>query len=207
MSMCSASLRGGAIVDDLERHRLALTRHCARMLSSPSDAEDAVQETLLRAWRSHRRYEGRSSLLSWLYRIATNVCIDMMNDRSRRAVPVEPVRLEGAPIEAGADTDPAVRTLARETFGLALVAAIERLPARQRAVLLLREVLCWKACEVAELLGTSVAAVNSTLQRARAALDGGRVDPEATVMQDSHRQMLASYLVALESHNFACKIS
>ena len=202
MSIGSASIRFGPIEDYLERHRGALTRHCARMLSSTSEAEDAVQETLLRAWRSQRQYEGRSSLHSWLYRIATNVCIDMLNDRSRRAVPVEPVQLEDAPIEAGVDTDPAARTLAREAFGLALAAAIERLPARQRAVLLLREVLCWRANEVAEVLGTSTAAVNSALQRARATLDDAGADAGVTVMTDSHRQLLSSYLAAFEGYDF-----
>ena len=206
MSTGSATMRAGPIQDDLERHRLALTRHCTRMLASTCDAEDAVQETLLRAWRSRRQYEGRSSLHSWLYRIATNVCIDMLSDRSRRAVSVEPAQVEGAPIEAGADTDPAARTLRRETFGLALVAAIERLPARQRAVLLLREALDWRASEIAELFGTSVPAVNSALQRARARLDGGGAEADLTptpVMKDQHRQLLASYLAGFEAGNFA----
>ena len=208
MSVGSLSMRVGGIEDDLEHHRHALTRHCTRMLSSPSEAEDAVQETLLRAWRSQRQYEGRSSLHSWLYRIATNVCIDMLNDRSRRPVPVEPVQLEGTSIQAGADVDPAARALARETLGLALMAAVERLPERQRAVLLLREVLGWRASEAAELLGTSTVAVNSALQRARATLDGDSVRADQmprAVMKDSHRELLASYLAAFEGYSFAHK--
>jgi RNA polymerase sigma-70 factor (ECF subfamily) len=165
------------IEDDLERHRVVLTGHCARMLGSRSDAEDAVQETLLRAWRGHGRFQGRSELRSWLYRIATNVCIDMLNARSRRPTPLDPAPLESLPLEAGADSDPAARALAREAFELALLEAIERLPARQRAVMFLREAFGWRASEVAEMLGISVAAVNSSLQRARATLDASHAAP------------------------------
>jgi RNA polymerase sigma-70 factor, ECF subfamily len=201
MSIVSGPIEVPRIEDDLERHRVALTRHCARMLGSRSEAEDAVQETLLRAWRGHAKFQGRSALPSWLHRIATNVCIDMLNDRSRRAVPVDPAPLQSAPIEADTDTDPVAQTLVRETFRLALLAAIERLPARQRAVLLLREVMCWRASEVAELLGTSTAAVNSALQRARTALDSrpaGTSDTMTAAVDDSHRKLVASYLSAFE---------
>jgi RNA polymerase sigma-70 factor (ECF subfamily) len=170
MSIAAEPVKHGAIDSDLEQYRIALTRHCSRMLGSPSEAEDAVQETLLRAWRSHARFERRCATHIWLRRIATNVCIDMLHGRSRRAEPVDPATLANACLEAGAETDPAAQVLARENFRLAMLTATERLPARQRAVLLLREGLCWKASEVAEHLGTTSAAVNSALQRARGSL-------------------------------------
>lgn len=195
-----AGVRG--IEADLERHRAALTRHCARSLGSWSEAEDAVQETLLRAWRGQDRFQGRSSVTSWLYRIATNVCIDMLTGRARRAVPIDPELLQSAPLPAGPDNDPAERALTREAFRLALLAAVERLPARQRAVLLLREVMCWPASEVAALLGTSTAAVNSALQRARAALDPGpRAEDTKPSVDGSNQELLASYLAAFESYD------
>jgi RNA polymerase sigma-70 factor, ECF subfamily len=194
MSVMSA--RATVREDDFERHRAQLTRHCARLLRSPSEAEDAVQETLLRAWRSHSRFEGRSGLYSWLYRIATNVCMDMLKDRSRRPVPFEATPLQSDPIEPCVETDPAEQALARETFRLALVAALERLPARQRAVLLLREVLCWRASEVAELLGTSIPAVNSALQRARTALEAGAAADSTAAPGCSREELLGSYLSA-----------
>jgi RNA polymerase sigma-70 factor, ECF subfamily len=208
MSVDSGTVEARRIEDDLERHRVALTRHCTRMLGSRSEAEDAVQETLLRAWRSHTRFQGRSALHSWLHRIATNVCIDMLNDRSRRAVPVDPAPLQSAPLEAGAETDPAAQTLSRETFRLALLTALERLPARQRAVLLLRDVLCWRASEVAALLGTSTAAVNSALQRARAALAStSDTDTSSAAITDSHQKLLASYLAAFKSYDITAHAS
>jgi RNA polymerase sigma-70 factor (ECF subfamily) len=179
MSVGSARIAAPRIEDDLERHRAALTRHCGRMLGSPAEAEDAVQETLLRAWRGHARFERRARLQTWLYRIATNVCIDMRNDRSRSAVTLdpEPLESEGAAVEIDADSDPLARALDREAFRLALRTAVERLPARQRAVLFLREALDWSAAETAELLDTSPAAVNSALQLARATLECDRVVP------------------------------
>jgi RNA polymerase sigma-70 factor (TIGR02960 family) len=173
----------------LEPYRVELTAYAYRMLGSSFEAEDAVQETLLRAWRGYQGFEGRSGLRSWLYRIATNVCLDMLRGRSRRAMPmdlgpaataevslgqplpdaawVEPIPDDRVLPDGG---DPAVLTEARETIRLAFMAALQRLPPRQRAVLILREVLRWKAAEVAELLDTSVASVNSALQRARATL-------------------------------------
>ena len=156
-----------------------------------------MQETLLRAWRGQRRFEGRCRLGSWLQRIATNVCIDMLGARSRRAVPVDPSSLQDASLEADADTDPAAQALTRETFRLALLLALERLPARQRAVLMLREALSWKASEIAELLGTSDAAVNSALQRARASLEStGPDDYGELSADDSAESLMASYLAA-----------
>src|SRR5438132_3165749 len=183
----------------LEGHRVELTGYCYRMLGSPFEAEDAVQETFIRAWRGFDRFEGRAELRSWLYRIATNVCLDMLTGRERRARPMdlgparEPVEanlntlpevtwIEPVPdtLVLSADGDPAEVAATRETIRLAFVAALQHLPARQRAVLILCEVLRWKASEVAELLETSVASVNSALQRARATLEASRVSVETT---------------------------
>src|SRR5881394_2732849 len=166
----------------LEQHRAELIGYCYRMLGSPFDAEDAVQETLLRAWRGIERFEGRAALRSWLYRIATNVCLDHLSGRARRARPMdlgpamapELENLAMLPtatwIEPLPASDPAEIAAGRETVRLAFVAALQLLPPRQRAALILREVLHWQAAEVAELLETSVASVNSAQQRARATL-------------------------------------
>jgi RNA polymerase sigma-70 factor (ECF subfamily) len=204
-----------------EQHRSELTAHCYRMLASPFEAEDAVQETFIRAWRGFDRFEGRSALRSWLYSIATNVCLDMLGGRERRARPMD---LGGAqspdvanlntlgettwiqPIPSSliaAEGDPAEVAVARETVRLAFVAALQHLPPRQRAVLILREVLRWKASEVAELLDTSVASVNSALQRARATL--AERDLSATDLStppdEADRELLARYVEAFESYD------
>jgi RNA polymerase sigma-70 factor (ECF subfamily) len=203
MTATSDAVQGRRVEHDFERYRVALTRRCTYMLGSRSDAEDAVQETLLRAWRHHERFQGRCRLDSWLHRIATNVCVDMLNARSKRAEPVDPASLQSAPLEVAtdSDTDPAEQTLTDEAFRLALVVAIERLPARQRAVLTLREVFGWRTSEVAELLGISAPAVNSLLQRARASLEPGRTHtraPSLVSVADSREELLASFLAGFE---------
>lgn len=206
---------------DLEFHRPALTGHCYRMLGSAFDAEDAVQETMIRAWRSRDQFDGRASVKTWLYRIATNVCLDELKDRGRRALPVE----EGSPssgappIEAltqrpsaywiqpipdanvlPADADPAERAMLKQSIRLAFIAALQNLTPKQRAVLLLMEVLECSAAEVAETLGTSVASVNSALQRARATLD--RRDPEEPAeLSETQRGMLNRYVAAFERYD------
>ena len=190
MEAASSALGQGFDVH-MERHRRELTGYCYRMLGAGSEAEDAVQETFLRAWRSRGSFEGRASLRSWLYRIATNVCLDMPQRPQRRARPMDLVSpsttatavLNELPeyrwVQPVADTrvlspesDPAEVAALRESIRLAFVAALQHLPPRQRAVLILREVLHWQASEVAALLETSTASVNSALQRARATLDG-----------------------------------
>lgn len=204
MSVVAGAVEARQVHDDLELHRAALTRHCTRMLGSRSEAEDAVQETLLRAWRSHAGFDGRCRLGSWLHRIATNVCIDMLNAGSRRALPADPVWLQALPLAAGAESDPAERALGQETFRLALLVAVERLPARERAVLVLRDALCWKANEVGELLGISDAAVNSALYRARARVrssgpEAGGAGWASSSSGNSRQKLLASCLAAVES--------
>jgi RNA polymerase sigma-70 factor, ECF subfamily len=212
----------GELEQRLEEHRGELTAHCYRMLGSPFEAEDAVQETFIRAWRGYERFEGRAALRSWLYRIATNVCLDMLGGKERRARPMDlgpasepdiaylttaPEVTWIEPIPNGrvvpAEADPAEAAVTRETIRLAFIAALQHLPPRQRAVLILCEVLRWKASEVAELLDTSVASVNSALQRARATLDAQQVsatDP-APQLDESSRELLARYVAAFEAYD------
>ena len=206
---------------NLEQHRAELNAYCRRMLGSSFEAEDAVQDTLVRAWRGFDRFEGRSSLRSWLYRIATNVCLEMLKGRERRARPADlgPARAVEAPIfgtrpkatwiepipdgALAPEGDPADLAVARETIRLAFVAALQQLPARQRAVLLLCEVLRWKATEAAQLLDTTVASVNSALQRARSTLEtsGLRATDRPAEMDDAQRGLLARYVQALEAYD------
>jgi RNA polymerase sigma-70 factor (ECF subfamily) len=197
--------------EELEQHRRELTAYCYRMLGSPFEAEDAVQDTLLRAWKSIDRFEGRSALRSWLYRIATNVCLDMLGGRERRARPMD-LGPSGEPVaenlrELSEVTwiepipDPAEATVERETIRLAFVAALQHLPPRQRAVLILREVLHWQASEVAELLDTSVASVNSALQRARATLSDADVHDSTPKLEGADRELLERYVEAFEHYD------
>jgi RNA polymerase sigma-70 factor (ECF subfamily) len=194
----------------LEQHRGELTGYCYRMLASPFEAEDAVQETLLRAWRNYERFEGRASVRSWLYRIATNVCLDMLDGRERRARPMDlgPARepiVENLNVPSEVTwiqpiPDPADQAVERETLRLAFVAALQHLPAKQRAVLILCEVLRWKATEVAELLETSVASVNSALQRARATLETADV-ANAGPLDPDDEALLARYVDAFQRYD------
>jgi RNA polymerase sigma-70 factor (ECF subfamily) len=198
-------------LEALEQHRSELTRYCYRMLGSPFDAEDAVQETLVRAWKALDRFEGRSALRSWLYRIATNVCFDMLEASGRRARPMdlgpaqEPVaenlntRPEAVWIEP--IPDPADVAVEHETIRLAFVAALQHLPPRQRAVLILAEVLRWQATEIADLLETSTASVNSALQRARATMEGANLEAGKTGEVD--RELLDRYVAAFEAYDMS----
>jgi RNA polymerase sigma-70 factor, ECF subfamily len=208
--------------DQLEDYRRDLTAYCYRMLGSPFEAEDAVQDTLVRAWRALDRFEGRSSVKSWLYRIATNVCLDSLQGRERRARPMdlgpaqEPVEanlnalpevtwIEPIPdrLVTTAEGDPAEVASSKESIRLAFVAALQHLPPRQRAVLILCAVLGWQASEVAELLDMSVAAVNSALQRARATIDASepREATAADGLEGEDGELLARYVDAFERYD------
>jgi RNA polymerase sigma-70 factor, ECF subfamily len=213
--------------DQFEQHRAELRAYCYRMLGSPFEAEDAVQETFIRAWRGLENFEGRAALRSWLYRIATNVSLDLLNGRERRARPMDlgPAR---EPVESNLNTlpevtwiepvpdgllvaegDPAEVAVSRETIRLAFVAALQHLPPRQRAVLILCEVLRWKASEVAKLLDTSVASVNSALQRARATLEESDLNAADTSssVDEADAELLARYVQAFEQYDMDALIS
>ncbi|HEY0970253.1 MAG TPA: sigma-70 family RNA polymerase sigma factor [Gemmatimonadales bacterium] len=209
----------------LEQHRPALIGHCYRMLGSVVDAEDAVQETMLRAWKGIDRFREQSSLGTWLHRIATNVCLDSISATRRRRV--RPVELSEVPgvvtddlelrqrpreywiepipdamaLPAEADCDPEQRVIQRESIRLAFVAALQYLPPRQRAVLLLTQVLGWSAAEVAEGLDMSVAAVNSALQRARATLSARNPAVAPRELSDDQRALVARYVEAFERYD------
>jgi RNA polymerase sigma-70 factor (ECF subfamily) len=218
--MTTTKLEPTAVERGFEQHRTELTAYCYRMLGSAFEADDAVQETLVRAWRAFDRFEGRSSVRSWLYRIASNVCFDMLKGRRRRALPMDLMEVGHADgpvapptsesmwvgpvpdarvLESGGS--PAEEVEARESVRLAFVAALQLLPPRQRAVLILREVLKWKASEVAELLDTTVVSVNSALQRARATLaERNLTTLEANdVVDEGQRALLERYVAAFEA--------
>jgi RNA polymerase sigma-70 factor (ECF subfamily) len=204
----------------LEQHRTELTAYAYRMLGSAFEAEDAVQETFLRALKGFEGFEGRAALRSWLYRIATNVCLDMLGGKERRARPMDlaPAKTTDTPLGeplpevtwilpvpddrvVPEDGDPAEVAESRETIRLAFVAALQHLPPRQRAVLILHEVLRWKASEVAELLETTVASVNSALQRARATLAAADVEALSEPDDEEQRTLLARYVDAFERYD------
>jgi RNA polymerase sigma-70 factor, ECF subfamily len=205
-------------IAQLEAHRTALTGHCYRMLGSVVDADDAAQETMIRAWRNLDRFDGRASLRTWLYRIATNVCLDELARRERRARPIEegpagsttdaliqrPATHWIEPIPDAyalpADADPSERAMLRQSIRLAFVAALQRLAPKQRAALLMVEVLGWSVAEAAATLDTSAAAVNSALQRARAAL-ATRGDNTPSELSESQRHLLKRYVEAFERYD------
>lgn len=208
---------------DFEPYRRELTGYCYRMLGSAFDAEDAVQEAFTRAWRAFDRFEGRASVRTWLYKIASNVCFDMLRASNRRARPMdlnEPGTVDGPLGEPLAEShwiepvpddrvlapagDPADQAVTRESIRLAFVATLQLLPPRQRAVLILRDVLAWRAKEVADLLGTSVQSVNSALQRARATLADRNLDDGEfpSRLAEPDPELLSRYLAAFESYDF-----
>ena len=207
-----------ADIEQIEAHRAALTGHCYRMLGSLVDADDATQETIIRAWKNAGQFDGRAALLTWLYRIATNVCLAELSNRRRRARPME--EPAGAPTDAlvqhprghwiepipdaraiPADADPSECAMLRQSIRLAFVAALQSLAPKQRAVLLLVEVLGWSASEVAETLRTSVVSVNSALQRARATLAGGNWRAVPSELTESQEQMLNRFVAAFERYD------
>jgi RNA polymerase sigma-70 factor (ECF subfamily) len=208
-----------ADIEQIEIHRQALTGHCYRMLGSAVDADDATQETIIRAWKNADKFDGRAALLTWLYRIATNVCIAELSHRRRRVRPIED-RPAGAPTDElipcpsshwiqpipdaraiPADADPSMRAMLRQSIRLAFVAALQNLAPKPRATLLLVEVLGWSAAEVAETLGASVASVNSALQRARATLAGRNWRAVPSALTESQEQMLNRYVDAFERYD------
>jgi RNA polymerase sigma-70 factor (ECF subfamily) len=215
-------------VADLEEFRTELRGFCYRMLGSTFDADDAVQETMVKAWQAWDRFEGRSSTRSWLYRIATNVCLDALRSRKRRALPMDlsaPVPATTAPVDFLPESvwiepvpdgdvlprngDPAQQVVAQDTIRLAFVAALQHLPPRQRAVLILREVLAWQAAEVAELLDTTVASVNSALQRARATLSERGLDDSfaSEPLGAADRDLLDRYVQAFEAYDMTALVA
>jgi RNA polymerase sigma-70 factor (ECF subfamily) len=216
MTISVASAPMATTVDvgaELEQYRRELTGYCYRMLASPFEAEDAVQETMIRAWRAYDRFEGRSALRSWLYRIATNVCFDMLNGRERRPRPMD-LGPAGAPVVENLNVPaevtwlqpipdshlPEESAIERESVRLAFVAALQHLPPRQRAALILAEVLRWQASEIAELLETSVASVNSALQRARATI-ASRDLTKSQPTEEVDRELLERYVAAFEAYD------
>ena len=213
---------------EIEEYRRPLTGYCYRMLGSAFEADDAVQDTIVRAWKKADTFEGRSSVQSWLYRIATNVCLDMLRGRQRRARPMDMGPSHSADGEIGPqlaenlwvtpipddrvlppDGNPEELALAKESIRLAFVTALQHLPARQRAVLILREVLRWQATEVAELLDTTVASVNSALQRARASLASRDLSgpPAAELVNPEQQELLARYVEAFEKYDITSLVA
>jgi RNA polymerase sigma-70 factor (ECF subfamily) len=217
--MDSTRLSMSIDVGQLEQHRAALMGHCYRMLGSVVGADDAVQETIVRAWRGVDRFNGRSSLRTWLYRIATNVCLDSLSDRAWRARPIEdgPEGTVDDDLEARPrthwlepvpdaqalpeDADPAERAMLRQSIRLAFVAALQHLPPKQRAALILTEVLGWSAAEVAEALGSSAASINSAVQRARATLASRHFGEPSAGLSDTQLALVDRYVAAFERYD------
>ncbi|HEY3841071.1 MAG TPA: RNA polymerase subunit sigma-70, partial [Bryobacteraceae bacterium] len=217
-------MAAGANVTQIETHRAALTGHCYRMLGSAVDADDAVQETMIRAWRSLDRFDGRASLRTWLYRIATNVCLDELSDRTRRARPMEegpsgtpgdtllqrPANCWLEPIADAraipADASPAEALILKQSIRLAFVAALQHLPPKQRAVLILVEVLGWSAAEVAETLDLSVPSVNSALQRARSTV-AARAPAETGALSPVQTRLVEKYVDAFHRYDVDALVS
>jgi RNA polymerase sigma-70 factor (ECF subfamily) len=225
--MTDSAVQQAEFLPRAEPYRRELLAHCYRMLGSVHDAEDLVQETYLRAWRAYDRFEERSSLRTWLYRIATSACLTALESRSRRPLPsglgapnADPTAelaeqpevpwLEPIPdaMVGGGPADPATIVTSRESIRLALIAALQHLPPRQRAVLILREVLNWRAAEVAELLGTTTAAVNSSLQRARAQISQVAPTQDAVTEPSTpeQRELLERYVAAFEKYDVAALV-
>lgn len=229
-----AEAGSGDLEQRLENHRRELTAYSYRMLGSGFEAEDAVQEAMVRAWRSFDRFEGRSTLRSWLYRITTNVCLDMLKGRERRARPMDFSLMRSAEGPLGDPlpeatwlqpypddrltppvSDPAETAVLRESVQLAFLAVLQHLPPRQRAVLILREVLQWTAAEVADLLDTTVASVNSALQRARSTLlehrspwsEGSTGVEWGTTKDDAQQVLLERYVDAFERYDMDSLVS
>ena len=208
-----------ADIEQIEAHRPALTGHCYRMLGSAVEADDAAQETIIRAWKNANQFDERATLLTWLYRIATNVCIDALAGRKRRALPngrrpagaitdalvqhprthwIEPIPDKRAiPAYAG----PFEHAMLRQSIRLAFVAALQGLAPKQRAALLLMEVLGWSVAEVAETLGTSIDSINSALQRARVTLAARNWSVIPSILTESQEQMVSRFVVAFESYD------
>ena len=182
----------------IEPYQHALEVHCYRMLGSAQDAEDLSQETLLRAWRSLERFEPRAQFQTWLYRIATNACLDELERRPRRPEPVDPFPQRPADEGESPTYDPAARYAIREGLELALLRAIQELPGRQRAVLIFRDVLGWTAPEVAEVLESTVASVTSALQRARVTIEQHLPEGPPSTVDPSERELLNRYVAAFE---------
>jgi RNA polymerase sigma-70 factor (ECF subfamily) len=210
------------VVRRMDAHRAELRAHCQGMLRCAAEAEDAAQETLVRAWRAYDGFEGRASLRTWLYRIATNVCLDMIDARRRRPEPADVAAGEvtgdvewppPAPASAPppAEDDPAERAVTQDTVRLAFMAALLTLPPRQRSVLVLRDVLRWRATEVAELLGTTVPSVQSALQRARATLArqpaGGAAGAGPARFDGTQQALLRRCTDAFEHYDVASLVS
>ena len=210
MQDSSLTVKHGAAEQELEQHRRELTAYCYRMLGSPFEAEDAVQEALLRAWKSIDKFQGRAALRSWLYKIASNVCFDMLGGRERRARPMD-MGPAGEPVAENLRELPEVTWLTplptpdeaaeqRDTLRLAFVAALQHLPPKQRAALILCEVLQWQAAEAAQLLETTVASINSALQRARATLATADIAAPAELDAEA-RALLDRYVAAFEAYD------